>query len=302
MTFVQWLGLFVLSLIWGSSFLFVELAVDHIRPFTIVFFRVALAALALIGYCRIRGHRIPLTADRIGQYLVMGLIAHALPFTALTWGQTQITAGLASIYNATTPLFTVLAAHMLLADERASAMKFAGVLTGFAGVAVLIGGGLGAATAGNLLGQLGALSAAVLYALCAVYGRRFSGIPPAGIAAASLTSAALIMAPLAAWQSGMSFSLPPLQGAAAILILALLCTGVAYIIYYKMLARVGATNLMLVTFLIPATAIMLGIVFLGETLEPHHLAGLGLIFCGLILVDGQMVRRFLGRGVRRDAA
>lgn len=299
MTFVDWFGLVVLSMIWGSSFLFVELALDHAAPLAIVFARVGLAALALVLYCIILKVRIPIEAKRLGQYVIMGFLAHALPFALLTWGQTHITAGLASIYNATTPLFTVVAAHYFLADERATATKFAGVLTGICGVAVLIGGGLDGLTSDNLFGQLAALGAALSYALCAVYGRRFSGLAPAGIAAASLTSATLLMAPLAILSAGASVSLPPPGALAAIVALALLCTAVAYMIYYWILARAGATNLMLVTFLIPASAIMLGIVFLNETLEPNHVAGLALIFCGLILVDGQILRLFSRRGARR---
>ena len=140
MASMDWLGLVVLSVIWGSSFLFVELVIDHVAPFTIVFFRVGLAALALILFCWAKGIRVPLSGTRILQYLVMGFIAHALPFTLFTWGQTHITAGLASIYNATTPLFTVLVAHLCLADDRANTSKFLGVLAGFFGVSVLLGG------------------------------------------------------------------------------------------------------------------------------------------------------------------
>lgn len=292
MALIDWLGLVVLSVIWGSSFFFVEIAIEHAAPITIVFARVGLAALALILYCRIKGLHIPVERTRLLQYAAMGFLAHALPFVLLTWGQTHITAGLASIYNATTPLFTVLVAHLCLSDERANTTIFIGVLTGFLGVAVLIGGGLDGLTLDNLLGQLAALGAAISYALCAVYGRRFSGLPPAGIAAATLTSATLLMAPLALFYGGPATSLPPAGALAAIVTLALLCTAVAYIIYYLILARVGATKLMLVTFLIPASAIMLGIVFLGETLAPNHIAGLALIFCGLILVDGQLLRFF----------
>jgi drug/metabolite transporter (DMT)-like permease len=293
MVLIDWLGLVVLSMIWGSSFLFVELAIDYVAPFTIVFARVGLAALALILYCRIKGVRIPVEGNRISQYLMMGFLAHALPFALITWGQTHITAGLASIYNATTPLFTVLVAHYCLADERANTTKFIGVLTGLSGVAVLIGGGMNGLTGDNLLGQLAGLCAAISYAFSIVYGRRFSGMTPAGIAAATLSAATLMIAPFAFFYGSALTPLPPASAVAAIVMLALLCTAVAYIIYYWILGRAGATNLSLVTFLIPASAIMLGIVFLGETLAPNHIAGLALIFGGLILVDGQLLRFFL---------
>ncbi len=299
MTLTDWFGLVVLSVIWGSSFLFVELAVDHVTPFMIVFARVGLAALALILYCRLKKFHIPFEGRHILQYVVMGFLAHALPFTLITWGQTQITAGLASIFNATTPLFTVLMAHFCLMDERAKTTKFIGVLTGFFGVAVLIGGGKDELTLDTILGQLACLCAGISYALSIVYGRRFSGLKPAGIAAATLTSATLLIAPFAFFYGSPATTLPPAGALAAIVILALLCTAIAYIIYYWILAQAGATNLSLVTFLIPASAIMLGAVFLNETLALNHIAGLGLIFCGLILVDGQVLRFFSRTRARR---
>ena len=294
MSLINWFWLVTLSVIWGSSFLFIELVVDHMTPFSIVFARVGLAALALILYCRFKKLGIPFEKRHLLQYAVMGFLGHALPFTLLTWAQIHITAGLASIFNATTPLFTVLVAHIFLSDERTSATKSIGVLTGFSGVAVLFGGGLDGLTRDNLLGQLAGLGAAISYAFSIVYGRRFSGLAPAGIAAATLTSATLLMAPLA-FIYGLPATLPPAGALAAIVALALLCTAVAYIIYYRILAQAGATNLSLVTFLIPVSAIMLGVVFLNETLALNQLAGLGLIFCGLILVDGQALRYFARR-------
>lgn len=295
---IDWFRLVTLSVIWGSSFMFVEIAVDHVDPFVIVFARVGLAAFALHVYCRTLGLRIPLDGGRPAQYLTMGFFAHALPFTLLAWGQIHITAGLASIYNATTPLFTILVAHICLADERATPARFAGVLTGFTGVFVLISGGFSVLTPDNLLGQLAALGAAMSYAASAIYGRRFSGLAPAGIAAATLTAATLLMAPLALFLGLAGMSAPDPGALAAIVTLALLCTAAAYILYFQILARAGATNLVLVTFLIPASAIMLGIVFLNETLAPNHLAGMALIFCGLLLVDGRVLRVFSRNRVR----
>ena len=299
MSLLVWFSLLVLSVIWGSSFLFVELVVDHMTPFTIVFVRVGLAAAALIVYCRLKGLSIPLQGKHIVQYAVMGFLAHALPFTLITWGQIHITAGLASIFNATTPLFTVLVAHLCLSDERANATKFIGVFTGFFGVAVLLGGGMTGLSVDNILGQLASLSAAVSYAFSIVYGRRFSGLTPAGISAATLTSATLLIAPLALMNASHVTQLPPAGALMAIVILALLCTAIAYIIYYWILSHAGATNLSLVTFLIPASAIMLGAVFLNETLALNHVAGLALIFCGLILVDGQLLRFISRSRIRR---
>ena len=299
MTLLVWFSLVVLSVIWGSSFLFVELVVEHLSPFTIVFARVGIAAVALIAYCRIKRLRIPFEGKHIVQYAVMGFLAHAFPFTLITWGQTYITAGLASIFNATTPLFTVLVAHIYLKDERASRIKFVGVFTGFAGVAVLLGGGMNGLTYDTLLGQLAGLGAAISYAFSIVYGRRFSSLAPAGISAATLTAATVLIAPFALIYGSPGLQMPPFGALASLLMLALLCTALAYIIYYWILSSAGATNLLLVTFLIPASAILLGAVFLNETLALNHVAGLALILCGLVLVDGQILRFFSRRWIGR---
>ena len=187
----------------------------------------------------------------------------------------------------------MLVANYYLTDERATAGKLLGVLIGFLGVASLIGGDIGGFTLNGLLGQLAALGAAICYAYSAVYGRRFSKIAPAGIAAATLTWATLFTLPFVVIYDVAVLSVPPTKTIAAILALALLCTAIAYIISYWILARAGATKLMLVTFLIPVSAIVLGIVFLDETLALNHVMGLALIFCGLLLVDGQVIRYFL---------
>ncbi len=299
MSLINWFWLVMLSAIWGSSFFFIELVVDYMTPFSIVLARVGFAALALILYCRFNGLCIPFEGRHLVQYTVMGFLAHALPFTLLTWAQTHITAGLASIFNATTPLFTVLVAHLCLSDERANARKFIGILTGFSGVAVLIGGGLDGLTPDNLLGQFAGLGAAISYAFSIVYGRRFSALAPAGVAAATLTSATILIAPFTFFYGASAMPFPPASALAAIFVLAILCTAIAYIIYYRILAQAGATNLSLVTFLIPASAILLGYIFLNETLTLYHFAGLGLIFCGLVLVDGQLLRHFSRTRPRR---
>lgn len=298
MALIDWFGLILLSVVWGSSFLFVEMAISHVESLTLVWVRVGIAAIALILYCRIKHIQIPLDGGKISQYMVLGFIAHALPFTLIAIGQAHITGGLASIYNATTPLFTVLVAHFFLRDERANASKIIGVLTGFFGVAVLIGGRLNGVSYETLMGQFAVLCSAISSALAFVYARHFTGMEPASIAAATLSSSTLLLTPFVLFHTQGTVAFPPAGAVAAILALALLSTACGYIIYYRLLKRVGSTNLSLVTFLIPGSAIMMGIIVLGETLELNHIMGLALIFCGLLLVDGKVLG-FISR--RRNA-
>jgi drug/metabolite transporter (DMT)-like permease len=208
------------------------------------------------------------------------LLNNLVPFTLIAWGQTHIDSGLASIINATTPLFTVLVAHVLTADERMTAGRLAGVALGLAGVVVLIGpsapGGVGAGVAG----ELAVLAAAVSYAFAGVYGRRLGGLPPAVAAAGMLICSSVMVAPLALAVDGLPQAVPAPSVLAAILAIAVLSTALAYILYFRILAAAGATNLLLVTFLIPVTAILFGVVLLGERLGLSALAGMALIFAG----------------------
>jgi drug/metabolite transporter (DMT)-like permease len=293
MTRLEWGMLILLSLLWGGSFFFTEVALREWPPLTLVVLRVGLAALVLHGVVLALGQRMPGDWRAGRAFLVMGLLNNAIPFALIVWGQTRIAGGLASILNATTPLFGVIAAHLLTADERMSGGRLAGVLVGFAGVVVMIGpaaaGGLGA----DVAAQAAVLSGALSYALAGVYGRRFRamGVTPLVTAAGQVTASTAILLPLALLME-QPWSLPPPSTAvgAAVLGLALLSTVLAYILYFRILATAGATNILLVTFLIPVSAIVLGSLVLGERLDPRHFAGMALIGCGLAAIDGRLLR------------
>jgi drug/metabolite transporter (DMT)-like permease len=298
MTPFEWLLLLALSVLWGGSFFFGAVALDELPPLTLVLGRIGLAALALNLVVLATGYWMPKDARLWGAFLVMGALNNFIPFSLIFWGQTEITSGLASILNATTPLWTVVLAHFLTQDERLTGNKLAGVMFGLVGVVVMIGpaalGGVGL----NVLAQLAVLGAAVSYSLAGIFGRRFKrlGVNPLVTAAGQLTGTAGIIIPVAliADQPWM-LPIPTLTTWGAVAGLALLCTAVAYVIYFRLLASAGATNLLLVTFLIPVSALILGVTILDETLEPRQLAGMALIGLGLAAIDGRLWRLVRGR-------
>ena len=279
-----WLWLLSLSVLWGGSFFFAKVAVGELGPFTVVFARVALAALALALVVPLRRHA-PWPA-----YFAMGFLNNALPFSLIFWGQTEIGSGLASILNATTPLFTLVVAHVLTADEKIDRTKVAALLVGLLGVVVLIGPSalVGSST---LWGQAACLAAALSYAFAGIYGRRFRrlGIAPTEAAAGQVTASAVLILPIMlVIDRPWMLPAPSLTVWLALGALALLSTALAYVLYFRILAAAGATNLLLVTFLIPVPAILLGAMVLGERLEPRHYAGMALIGLGLAVIDGRI--------------
>ena len=293
----QWTSLIVLSILWGGSFFFVEVAVASLPPFTIVLLRVGMAALALHLFLLATGDRIAFDLRLWGAFLAMGLLNNVVPFSLLVWGQTQIASGLASILNATTPIFTVVVAHFLTSDEKMTRGRLAGVAIGFAGVTVMIGPALLAGLGANLLAQIACLGATLSYAFAGAFGRRFArmAVSPVQTAAGQVTASALILLPLSMTvDRPWTLPAPGLEAMAAVVALALLSTAVAYILFFRLLASVGATNLMLVTFLVPVSAILLGATILGERLDPEHFAGMALISLGLAAIDGRPARA-LGR-------
>lgn len=290
---VEWGLLIALSLLWGGSFLFNGILVRELPPFTIVTARVALAALALWAIVRLSGHAVPRSREAWFAFFGMGVLNNIIPFSLIVWGQTHIASGLASILNATTPLFAVIVAHVLTEDEKMTGGRLAGVLVGFLGVALMIGpsalGDLGT----NVLAQLAVLGGAISYSIAGIFGRRFRsmGLPPLLPAAGQVTASALLMLPVALLvDRPWTLSAPSPEAWAALFGLAFLATALAYVIFFRILATAGATNLMLVTFLIPVSAILLGALVLGEVLAPKHFAGMALIAVGLAAIDGRLLR------------
>jgi drug/metabolite transporter (DMT)-like permease len=289
----EWMLLLLLSALWGGSFFFIGIAVKALPPFTLVALRVGVAATALNLIVRATGSRMPPERRTWGAFFGMGLLNNMVPFSLIAWGETHIAIGLASILNATTPLFTVVVAHFLTRDEKMTKGRLSGILVGFTGVAVIIGvkslHGLGAGT----LAEFAVLGAALSYSFAGVFGRRFKklGVSPLVTATGQVTASTILLAPVAAViDRPWTLPAPGWETWAAVLGLALFSTALAYIIYFRILATAGATNVQLVTFLIPVNAILLGALFLGEHLVLKDFAGMAFIALGLAAIDGRVWR------------
>ena len=284
----DWIMLWTLSLLWGGSFLFVELALAGLPPISVVWGRVALASVILWVVLLVSGTAAP-PRGMWPALIVMGFLNNAVPFTLFVLAQGQITGALASVLNATTPLFTVLVAHLATADERVTGVKAMGVGLGFAGVLVMmLGQGLGAGLDGSGLAMLACLGAALSYAFAGVWGRRFraAGLPALATACGQVTASTALMTPFwllhdQPWNMGW----PGVGPVLAVAGLAVLSTALAYLLFFRILASAGSTAVSLVTFLIPLSAAGLGWLVLGERLELRHLAGLAFILGGLALIQ-----------------
>ncbi|MDB2476318.1 DMT family transporter [Paracoccaceae bacterium] len=290
----DWMMLITLATVWGGSFLFNAILVAELPVITIVAIRVTVAALALWGFARVTGRKIPTRPQVWGALLIMGVLNNAIPFSLIVQGQTQITSGLASILNATTPLFTILVAGFFLTDERFSILRVLGVIVGFSGVILMVGpealGGLGA----DFWAQLCVLGAALSYGFASVFGRRFRElkVDPVMVATGQVTMSSLVLWPIALWIDGPQDILGlSFNAAVSMFGLAVLCTSFAYIVYFLILERAGATNISLVTFLVPISAIILGALVLGESIFIKEIIGMTLIGLGLAIIDGRLFQR-----------
>jgi len=300
----DWLILGFLALIWGGAFFFIGVAVRHIPPLTYVWLRVTIAGVAMWTYLHFKGEKLGLPRSAWGSMFVLALLNNALPFTLFGWSQTHIASGLASILNATTPIWGVLVAHFLTHDERMTRRKIAGVLLGFGGVATMIGPALLSNLGSAGVAELACVTASLSYALAAVWARRFrrQGISPLSVTTGQMTAGALMMLPMSMFiDRPWTLAFPPLTAWAAIAALALFCTTLGYVLYFRLIATSGATNALLVTLLVPPVAILLGALFLNETLAPQDFIGLGLIAFGLAAIDGRLLSFLPGRRVPKEA-
>ena len=286
----DWSLLAVLSVLWGGSFFFNGAALRELPPLTLVFLRVALGAAMLLPLLRIQGIGFPKGVRGWKPFFVMGLLNNVIPFSLIVAGQIFIPSGLASILNATTPLFTVLV--MAAAGEEAlQARRVAGVALGLAGVIVLRGWGIETRT-GQGLGILLCLGGALSYGFAALAARRMlKDSAPLGTATFQLMASTLMMAIVAgAVEQPWHLAMPGVATWLAVLGLAALSTALAYIVFFQIIQRSGATNVMLVTLLIPVTAILLGWLVLGEPLSMREIAGAIVIGSALIVIDGRALR------------
>ena len=291
MSLTEWLLLVVLSVLWGGAFFFVGVIVKAVPPFTVVLWRSGLAALALLVYVVLCGGQMPATPRLWGAFLMLGILNSLLPHSLIVWGQQHIASGLAAILVSTTPLFSVVLTHFWSHEERITSNRVTGVLIGMCGVIVLIGPEALRGLGHHGLGQLAILGAALSYACGGIYGRRFKALSPVVTSAGQLAGTMVLVFPLAlVWEQPWTLW-PPLAVWGAMLGLALLSTAVASLIFFRLLAVAGVTNVMLVNFLVPVSAVLLGILALGERLNWTVFAGMALIFAGLLTMDGRLFSR-----------
>lgn len=286
----DWSLLAVLSVLWGGSFFFNGAALRELPPLTLVFLRVALGAVILLPLLRVQGISFPKGIAGWRAFVVIGLLNNVIPFSLIVIGQTFIPSGLASILNATTPLFAVLV-MAAVGEEALQARRVAGVALGLAGVIILRGWGIETRT-GQGLGILLCLGGALSYGFAALAARRLlKDSPPLGTATFQLMASTAMMAIVAAaMEQPWRLPAPGVATWLAVLGLATLSTALAYIVFFQIIQRSGATNVMLVTLLIPVTAILLGWLVLGEPISAHEIAGAIVISGALIVIDGRAAR------------
>jgi drug/metabolite transporter (DMT)-like permease len=282
-----WALIVLLSIPWGGSFIFYRVLAAHLPPLTIVLGRVGIAAPVLYALVRLRGQKldIPWAA-----FAVMALLNNVVPFVLYAWAETRVTSGVAAILNAFTPIATALVLHGFGA-ERLTRLRVAGVALGFAGVAVLVGPDL-RTLGGDLLADLACLGATVCYGFAALWSRRLRHVAPLQAAAGQIVcSTFLLIVPTLLIDRPWLLPMPGMTVWLNLFGIALLSTAVAYVIFFRILAVAGAANLMLVTFLIPVSALAIGVAFLGEPITMQALGGMGLIAAGLATIDGRLLRR-----------
>jgi drug/metabolite transporter (DMT)-like permease len=298
MTAREWGLSALLSLLWGGSFFFIGVAVKELPPLTLAALRVGLAALILWASAPLTGAAPPRNGKAVAALALLGLGNNALPFALIAWGQTHLAAGLASILNAATPLFAVLIAHVFTTEEKLSRFKIIGTAAGMAGVAWVIGPDLlwGQAKV-NAWAEGAVLLAALSYAASAVFARRVRalGLKPLDVATGQATAGAIYLVPLALFvDAPWSLPVPSMAVVASVFTIAAPCTALAYVVYFRILAGAGATNVLLVTLLAPATSVVLGALFLHERLLARQFLGFALIAVGLAFIDGRLPRALFG--------
>jgi drug/metabolite transporter (DMT)-like permease len=286
----DWSLLALLSVLWGGSFFFNGVLLRELPPLTVVLLRVALAAIMLLPLLRVYGIAFPRGLAGWKPYLAIGLLNNVLPFSLVVMGQTYIPSGLASILNATTPLFTVVV-MAAAGDEKLHARRVAGVVVGLIGVIILRGQDLGLTT-GQGVGILLCLAGAFSYGLAALFARRrLSDSPPLATATFQLLASSMMMTVIVAvFERPWRLPMPGATTWLAMIGLAALSTALAYIVFFQILRRSGSTNVMLVTLLIPVTAILLGHLVLGESLSLRQMIGALVIGSALLLIDGRVLK------------
>ena len=288
---LEWGLLLLLSVLFGSSFFFIGVAVKELPTFTIVVIRVGLAAAILLAVMRVMGIKMPTDRHIWMAFFALALLNNVIPFSMIVWGQEQVASGVAAILNASTPLFGVVVAHWLTTDEKMTPPRVLGVIIGFSGVIVMIGIDAFQSMGLELLAPIAIVMATLSYAFASVFGRRFKrmGVSPISTAAGQVSASTAMLIPIALIiDQPWTLAMPGMETIGALIGLAALSTALAFVVYFRILSTAGANNVLLVTFLLPVTAILLGVVLLNEVLMPRHAPGIILIVIGLGVLDGRV--------------
>ena len=294
-TLLAWALIVLLGVVWGGAFFLARIAVMEVPPLTLVLLRVALAAATLHLFLALNGRSVAPYLGHWRLFLGMGLLNNVVPFSLLFVGQTELSAGLASILNATTPIWTVLIAHVATSDERMSGVKLAGIALGFAGVVAMFLPALANAVSSPPWAMACVIGGAMSYGVAGVFGRRLRDVPPVVSSVGQLSASTLAMLPVALLVHGVPTFAYSAEIWMAVATLAVVSTAFAYVLFFRILALAGAVNVSLVTLIVPASAILLGALFLGERLAPSAWIGLALIAGGLLALDGRLPGLLLRR-------
>ncbi len=289
----DWGLIATLALIWGSAFFLITVILKEVPPNTMVFMRLALAVPPMLLWLHFTGERMPRDITRWWQFLILGALNIALPFILFAWGQVRLSSGLASVLNATTPLWGVIVAHYLTRDEKMTALRLGGVIIGFSGVAVMTGGDALSGSGDTAVAQLACVGATLFYALASIYAKRMGneGLSVMQIATGQICTATVMMVPVVLLTETPWTGPMPSTGAwAAMVTLSVVSTSLAYLLYFRLIASAGATNALLIPFLIPPVAILMGALFLNETMTIGQFGGIALIALGLAVLDGRLIR------------
>lgn len=285
MSIAQLGALFFLGAIWGASYIFIRVAVEPFGPVFLMFARVALTVPILLGYARLRAIDLQIRVHW-RQFLVLGFLGSALPFTLIAWAELTVSGSMAAILTSATPLFTTLVAVPGL-GERLTAYKLIGAVLGIVGVSIVVGGSSMTLDARFLLATLALLGAALSYALGGVYAKRtFHGVNNLSMSSGQLIAAALILAPLSLFN--LPRELPPADAILTLLTLVVLCTAFAYQLYYYLIISAGPIQALTVTLLVPIFGVIWGALWLGERVSPSMLLGLLIVLFSVGLVTGMV--------------
>ncbi len=277
--------LLVLSSLWGSSYLFIKVAVAEVPALTMVAARLVMGSLILWGLLWATRRSMPRSRAMWGTYTVLGVLNGALPYSLIFWSEQHISSGLAALLQATMPIFTVILAHFLGRDERLTPVKVLGVVVGFVGVGILMLPDLRQGLQASLLGQVAVVASSMSYAGAAIYARnRLRGQAPLVSTTGQMTMGAVLTLPLSLLVDRPFDLSPSLPVMGSWLALTILGTVVAYLIYYRLLERTGATFVSMVTYITPVNGLILGALVLGEPLTETLLVSLGLILLSVLLV------------------